>query len=85
MTFIHEEEKVFFIAFCNFHDQQAEERDRYEFFSAPTSVILFYVPSMGAVWVTTSIRFRIILHIAVTFFRALMNSLAHWWDMKWTN
>jgi hypothetical protein len=32
MTFIHEEWKVLFIAFCNFHDQQAEERDIDEFF-----------------------------------------------------
>ena len=75
-TFIHEEEKVFFIVFCNFHDQQAEERDRYEFFFLYRhQSSFFYVPSLGVVWVRTSIRIRILLQSAVVFLQALMNSL----------
>jgi hypothetical protein len=75
MTFINEGENVFFIAFFNFHDQQTEERDKYELFLYLHQSSFFASPSLGAVCVKTSIRVRIILQMEVMFFYALMNSL----------
>ena len=74
MTFIYGQ-NVFYIAFFNFHDQQAEERDKYELFLYLDKSPFFTSPSLGVVWVKPSIRIRIILQMAVLFFYGLMNSL----------